>query len=79
MKTIKILFTLLLIFFIALILIVLSVIFYLAVLNTQSKQEMSFEQGLATTNGRPKRQAIETFFHQKIENIYQQTSNQLSI
>ena len=43
------------------------------------KQDMNFEQGLITSNGRPKRQAIEKFFHQKIENIYQQTSNQLEI
>jgi len=43
------------------------------------KQAMTFEQGLMTTNGRPKRQAIEKHFSQQIENIYQLASNQLEI
>lgn len=42
------------------------------------KQAMTFEQGLMTTNGRPKRQAIEKHFSQQIENTYLLANNQLA-
>lgn len=43
------------------------------------KSPMNFEDGLFTTNGRPKRHAIENHFQKEISNIYKQSQTNLEI
>ena len=43
------------------------------------KSPMNFEDGLFTTNGRPKRHAIENHFQKEISNIYKQSKTNLEM